>query len=84
MRLALRVDFDDGDYLYSGFNGTEEEALRHYFDGVFVYARDVGGPQGMKWVETPRDVVEVGFIVDGHISHACNRQLYELSTAGSC
>ena len=75
MRLALRVDFDDGDHLCTLFNSTEREALAYYFDNTFT-----GGAED----EYARDVVEVGFIVDGRISHTCNRQLYQLSAVGSC
>ena len=34
--IELRVEFDDGDWLFTRFNGTTDEAEDYYFGRVFT------------------------------------------------
>ena len=38
--MKLKVIFDDGDYLFTDFNGTEAEAVEHYNDNNFLAGCD--------------------------------------------
>lgn len=69
----LRVDFDDGDHLHTRFNGSVEEACRHYFDATFTGGRDAGGPTEARWVEWPRRVTTLTFHRDGRIERSLGR-----------
>ena len=52
--IELRVEFDDGDWLFTRFNGTTDEAEDYYFGRVFT-SRD----------ERPRRVTGLQFLSEG-------------------
>ena len=57
----IRVDFDDGDSVFTRFNGGIDEVLDYYFTSTFTSGRQVGGLRHPRYVEHTREAIAVTF-----------------------
>lgn len=58
--LTIRVEFDDGDWLITRFNGTTDEA-KDYYLGLRSSVGYLAWPD-QQWVERTRTVVAIEFL----------------------